>query len=152
MIITVPNHAQTKIPRCIDPARIKYSKEKARPVVFVFGDLHMFGKIQPGVDDDVLNELIKEVMEKMGITELDLRNAQMAWERAQRWEYEGAAEEIRNDANDVRTIIGGIPVIGDAIGITDVVREKFNNPDYPSDQAIDTGSYAMEVTQWAVPG
>jgi hypothetical protein len=33
-------------------------------------------------------------------------------------------------------IIGGIPIIGDAVSAGNVVREKFNNSDYATEEAI----------------
>jgi uncharacterized protein YdiU (UPF0061 family) len=95
----------------------------------------MYGKLQPGLSEDELNKLIKEVLKKMNKTELDLKEAYRALERAIRWE-ESTLEEYLQDMRDIMTIIGGIPIIGDAVSAGNVVREKFNNSDYATEEAI----------------
>jgi uncharacterized protein YdiU (UPF0061 family) len=56
----------------------------------------MYGKLQPGLSEDELNKLIKEVLKKMNKTELDLKEAYRALERDIRWE-ESTLEEYLQD-------------------------------------------------------
>ena len=129
-----PQAAQAKIAGGVDPARVGLSKRKARTVIFSFGNLNMYGKLQPGMDEDKLNELIKETLRKMGMTELELQEAHRAWEKAKRWE--DSPGEFEQDRKDVERIIGGVPGVGDVIGAANIVREKFNNSDYSSSEAM----------------
>ncbi len=126
--------AEAKLVGGVDPARVRLSSRKAKTVIFSFGDLNMYGKIQPALDEDKLNELIKETLKHMKISELDLQEAQEAWEKAKRWEEDPG--EIAQDRRDAKKIVGGIPGVGDIVGVGDIIREKFNNDDYSASEAM----------------
>ncbi len=132
----------------IDLSRIKFSSG-SEPLVFKFGDLSMDGEIRqvyPFTKAEI-DKLVKETLKSMGLTELDIMEANKKVERAKR-ASEFTSDDLQRVKDNFIKSLKVVPQAGEVADILKVIDQYMSSSSWDDIGTASADLLDKSMTDW----
>lgn len=132
----------------VDLSRVKFSTG-SEPLVFTFGKLNMDGVVEqvyPFTEKEI-DQLVKETLKSMNLTELDIKEANQMVQKAKR-----ASEFTKEDMDRVRdnmlTTLKAVPAAGNVATVLEAVKDYMGSSSWDDIGTASVDILERSMTDW----